>query len=296
MPNVTRLFHVIHVVDELAAAERWYDRLFSGQYFFRGGYSPVEQRDASLFAVGDFVLEPMTPSREPGAGEKPVGRFQARFGSHLHSIAFYVRSVPEIFERLRARGVRIVGDGGGVLNAPPRGAIYTHPRDTGGLLEFMEPPAHGFDLRLAPGWSSAFWRDEHPLGIERCSHLTLVVRDLERARGLWLETLEGRPFLERESRASGTRSLFAAVGDEVVVELAQPVDAGSAAGRELAANGEILHAATFRVRDLERAGSFLRELGLKAEERDGELELGPEQALGARYRFTQAALPGDPRG
>jgi catechol 2,3-dioxygenase-like lactoylglutathione lyase family enzyme len=207
-----------------------------------------------------------------------------------------VRSVAELWERLRARGVRIVGDGGGTLAAPPQGAIFTHPRDTGGLLEFMQAPTDGdfFDARLRPGWSSAFWRDEHPLGIERCSHLTLVVRDLERARALWVDAFEGRPFLERESRAHGTRNLFVAVGDEVVVELAQPVADGSA-GRELAGNGEILHAVCFRVRDLARAEKFLRELGMEVGNADGELELGPEQAQGARYRFTQAALPGDPR-
>lgn len=296
MSNVTRLFHVIHVVDDLARAESWYDRVFSGRYFFRGNYFPVEQRDASLFAIGDFVLEPMSPSREPGARDKPVGRFHSRFGAHLHSIAFYVRSLPEIWERLRARGVRIVGDGGGALSGPPKGAIYTHPRDTGGLLEFIEAPDDGgFDARLQPGWSSAFWRDEHPLGIERCSHLTLVIRDLERVRSFWVDLLEGRPFLERESRARGTRSLFVAVGEEVVVELAQPVAEGSAAGRELAKSGEILHAACFRVRDLGRAEKFLRELGLEVERADDELELGPDQALGARYRFSEAPLPGDPR-
>jgi len=295
MANVTRLFHVIHVVDDLAAAEAWYDRVFAGQYFFRGNYSPSEQRDASIFAVGDFVLEPMTPAREPGAAEKPVGRFQARFGAHLHSIAFYVRDLPEIWEKLRARGVRIVGDGGGALDGPPKGAIYTHPRDTGGLLEFMEaPPDGGFDLRLKPGWSNAFWRDSHPLGIEACSHLTLVVRDLERARSLWVDTLEGRPFHERESARDATRSLFVAVGDETVVELAQPTGPGAAA-RELEQNGEILHAVSFRVRDLARGAAHLRGLGLAIESHDGAIELGPEQALGARYRFGTSALPGDPR-
>jgi catechol 2,3-dioxygenase-like lactoylglutathione lyase family enzyme len=295
MANVTRLFHVIHVVDDLGAAEAWYDRVFSGRYFFRGAYSPVEQRDASLFAIGDFVLEPMMPSREPGAAQKPVGRFHARFGPHLHSIAFYVRDIAEIWERLRARGVRIVGDGGGALAGPPQGAIYTHPRDTGGLLEFMQPPADGgFDLRLKPGWSSAWWRDEHPLGIEACSHVTLAVGDLERARELWVDVLEGRLLLERESRLHGTRSLFVAVGDELVVELAQPVGAAGSAARELAQNGEILHAVTFRVRDLERAAEFLRGSRLKVEIAQGELELGPEQALGARYRFTQSALPRAP--
>jgi catechol 2,3-dioxygenase-like lactoylglutathione lyase family enzyme len=297
MGNITRLFHATHVVEDLARAEAWYDRVFAGRYFFRGNYSPVEQRDASIFAIGDFVLEPMAPAREPGASEKPVGRFHGRFGAHLHSIAFYVRSIPELWERLRARDVRVVGDGGGALAGPPQGAIFTHPRDTGGLLEFMQTPTEPgfFDLRLQPGWSSAFWRDEHPLGIECCSHLTLVVRDLARSRALWVDILEGRPLLERESRARGTRSLFVAVGDEVVVELAQPSGAGGAADRELAANGEILHAACFRVRDLARAEKFLRELGLELETADGELELGPEQAFGARYRFTQAALPGDPR-
>jgi catechol 2,3-dioxygenase-like lactoylglutathione lyase family enzyme len=296
MPNVTRLFHATHVVDDLAAAEAWYDRVFAPRYFFRGNYSPAEQRDASIFAVGDFVLEPMAPAREPGAADKPVGRFHARFGAHLHSIAFYVRSLPEIWERLRARGVRIVGDGGGALDGPPRGAIYTHPRDTGGLLEFMEVPGGGhFDLRLQPGWSNTFWRESHPLGIEACSHLTIVVRDLERARSLWCDTLEGRVFHERESRTEATRSVFVRAGDETVVELAQPTGPGAAA-RELEQSGEILHAISFRVRDLAKADAFLRGQGCKPEPCENGVGLGPEQALGARYRFSASALPGDPRG
>ena len=67
MANVTRLFHVIHVVDDLGAADTWYERVFSPRFFFRGHYSPVEERDASIFAVGDFVLEPMMSSRKPCA-------------------------------------------------------------------------------------------------------------------------------------------------------------------------------------------------------------------------------------
>jgi catechol 2,3-dioxygenase-like lactoylglutathione lyase family enzyme len=296
MANITRLFHVIHVVDDLGAAEAWYERVFALRYFFRRNYSAIEQRDASLGAIADYVVEPMAPSAEPGAGEKPVGRFRARFGAHLHSIAFYVRSVAEAWERLRARGARIVGEGGQALGRPPAGPIYTHPRDTGALLEFMEPHADGgFDLRLKPGWSDAYWREQHPLGIVRTAQLTVAVRDLARARSLWVDALEGKEFLERESRAHGTRSLFVAVGDEVVVELAQSTAPGSAAARELERNGEILHAVSFQVRDLERAARFLGELGQPFERCGEDLEIAPEHGLGARYRFTATPLPGDPR-
>ena len=81
----------------------------------------------------------------------------------------------------------------------------------------------------------------------------------------------------------------------LVVELAQPTDPAGAAARELEANGEILHAVSFAVRDLARAEAFLRGLGLEPARSDGALELGPDAAFGARYRFCEGALSGDPR-
>ena len=135
MLHIGPLFHIAQVVDDLGAAERWYDRVFAPEYMFRGNHSTVEGRDASILIFADFVSEPMSPIDTDGN----VGRFYARFGQRLHSIALYSNSVVEIWERLRAHGVRITDGRRPVEEPPDRSAIYTHPRDTFGTLEFMKP-------------------------------------------------------------------------------------------------------------------------------------------------------------
>src|SRR2546425_1092250 len=85
--TIGKLFHVIHMADNLETLDRWYDDVFAVTRFMNG-YSAAEKRDASLVLIGDLVMEPMAPAREEGAEAMPVGRFHARFGQHLHSIAW----------------------------------------------------------------------------------------------------------------------------------------------------------------------------------------------------------------
>jgi catechol 2,3-dioxygenase-like lactoylglutathione lyase family enzyme len=317
--HIGELFHVVHVIDDLAAARRWYDRVFAPRYMFEQHYSPVEERDATLAIFADYVVEPVA-TREPLAeARKPVGRFRARFGQRFHSIAFYTRDVAAIYERLAAHGVRMTGDGGAPLDGPPqRSALYTHPRDTFGLLEFMEPRVGGkggvavgdvlgecYDPRLRGDYSPAYWRDEHPLRIQRTSALTVLVRDLAPARELFVDVLEGTLFLEDPHTERDTHSLFVLLGSGSVIELARPLSSDGVLAAELARAGEMLHSVVFRVADLRAAAAHLEACGLSAERAAPfralvargatSLWLDPGQALGAVYGFTDRDLPGDPR-
>jgi len=307
--QIGQLFHVVHVVDDLAAAKAWYDRVFSPRYMFDEHYSPAEERDATLAIFADYVVEPMV-TREPlESARKPVGRFRARFGTRFHSVAFYTDDVVAVYERLAAHGVRITGDGGAPLDGPPeRGAIYTHPRDTFGLLEFMEPRMGGkggapvgdvlgdcYDPRLRGDYSPLPWRDEHPLGIVRTSQLSVLVRELAPARDLFERVLDGRVFHEEPRTARDTHSLYLAFGADSVIELAQPLAQDSPEAAELAHCGEMLHAVTFRVRDLDAAEAHLDKCRLSTCRTRHELEIEPSQAMGAVYRFSDRDLPGDPR-
>ena len=78
----------------------------------------------------------------------------------------------------------------GVRSRPPneKFAVWTHPRETPGQLEFAIIERNTIDPRLQPAWSNEFWRERHPLGIERASHITTVVRDLERREEILLAT------------------------------------------------------------------------------------------------------------
>ncbi|MCH2170546.1 VOC family protein, partial [Myxococcota bacterium] len=200
----------------------------------------------------------------------------------------------------------------GPVEAPPeRTAIYTHPRDTFGILEFMAPRVPGghggqasaddalgdcYDPRLLGSYSPDFWRFEHPMKIQR-SHMTVLVRDMGAARALYVDLLEGDPLHEDKHTCHDTHSLFVALGsDPVVVELARPLTHESSEARELEKNGEMLYSVTFQVSDLEAAEAHLRDCGLEPTTRQGGFaELGPDQALGAVFAFTAREVPNDPR-
>ncbi len=295
MFRIGKLFHLTHVVSDLDAADRWYDEVFSVWRFYRA-YMKAAVREASLMAIGDLVMEPMQLARVPGAENSPIGKFYARFGQRFHSIAWYVDSIEEAFSRLTRHHIRLYDLVGRVVR-DPRGitAIWTHPKDTHALLEFALVEKFSIDPRFHPGWSSAFWREGHPLGIERASHITVLVRDLKDARILYQDILGGKLFYEREVTGK-KRSAFFAVGEDTVIEAAQPLSEDSPEGRGLEQAGEGIYALTFKVQDLKRAEGFLKEKKQSPKWQGPDtLTLGPQDAFGMVVSFSQSSLPNDPR-
>lgn len=297
---IREFFHLIHIVDDLAEADSWYRELFSPQFFMEQHWLDVEKRWASLFVVGDTVLEVIEPSSAPEDQHMPLTRFHNRFGRHFHSLAWYVdpEDIVPLYRRLRSHGVRVAKPGGGFFaeDEEPGNTIFTHPRETFGQIEFEGLNEHWrrVDPRFARGWSSAFWRDEHPLGIEGLSHLTTVVPDLAPAQALYEEALGGTTFHTETGRTA--ESAFVLVGGLTVVELARPVTDDSLLARDLAANGPLPHAATFKVRDLDSAERHVAKVGVRVAERGGDtLVLDPGDCRDAVYAFTDRILPGDPR-
>jgi catechol 2,3-dioxygenase-like lactoylglutathione lyase family enzyme len=299
------LFHVVHVVDDLPQAEAWYDATFSPSYMFRHHDSDLDQRTASLMLFADFPAEPMTPFPNAAGSAGNIGRFRARFGERFHSLAFYSDEVGVAYERFRSFGIRVMGDGGAELvGAPRRGAIYTHPRDTFGLIELMEPRRSGlggapvgdvlgdcYDPRLLGTHRADWWEKEHPLGIQRTAQLTVLVDDLEAATRLYVDVLEGIPFHEQHGKAD---QIFVFVGTETVVELRRPAQ-GTEEAHHLLKEGGMIWSVTLLVTDLDRAFHHLRSTGNSPERSEQVVALPVSATHGARYVFTDLPVPGDPR-
>ena len=294
MFTIGKLFHLTHVVDDLEAVDRWYDDVFSVTRFYNG-YEELAGRNASLIAVGDVIMEPMMPARVENLRNPSVKRFHDRFGQHFHSIAWYVDDVAAISARLDTAGLRLYNLVGKEVKPPyDTAAIWTHPRQTPGQLEFALSGDYIADPRLEPGWSSDPWR-QHPLGIQRASHIGVVVRDLPVAKRLYCDILDGT-LLHEEHTEGRKQSAFVAVGEDTVVELAQPLSTTSPEGRELEQNGEGIYSLIFKTSDLGQAQDFLRDKQLRPEPDGADtVILGPEQAFGMVVGFTQRALPNDPR-
>jgi len=294
MFKIGKLFHLTHVVDDLEAVDKWYDDVFSVTRFYNG-YEELAGRNASLIAIGDVIMEPMMPARVEPLKNPSVKKFHDRFGQHFHSIAWYVDDVEAISARLNEKSLRLYNIVGKPV-APPykTAAIWTHPRQTHGQLEFALSGDYIADPRLVSDWSNDPWR-QHPLGIERASHIGVVVRDLSAAKRLYCDVL-GETLIHEEQVGGRKHSAFVAVGEDTIVELIQPLSPTSPEGRELEQNGEGIYSLIFKTADLGQAQAFLKSKQQLPEEDDADtIILGPDQAFGMVVGFTQRMLPNDPR-
>lgn len=283
MFTIDRTYHVTHVVDDIDATTDWYDDVFSPLVLTERSDGP-QGVALTLNLVDDIVMMPM--SSTPGHDSAP-GRFHARFGEHMHSLAWYVDGLPSLVDTLQAEGLSLADQYGRPTQvASPE--VWTRARQAPALLEFVESPRSTTnDPRFGRGWSTAASRDSHPLGIERTACLTIVTDDCQQATAFFRSCMAGRVVHEVEHTVHGTRSTMVQIGDETVVELAQPVDRDSRAARDLGRVGGMLHAVTFQVADLRRAADHLAGRGLRLEQpAEGHLVVDPEDAHGALFRFT----------
>jgi hypothetical protein len=222
-----------------------------------------------------------------------VGRFWRRFGPRWHSIAWYVETkedFDEAYRVFRANDVHILGGlGDRSDDKPPPGAMFTHPRDTITQLEFIvAPPPGGMggmqDPRFTDSFDAARWT-AHPLGITKSSHVTL-----------YIDLLGGTLLHEGVQTITGTQSSFVAVGDDLVIELATPLEETSAIGADLVSNGEGIYAVSYQVKDLEATERYLDSKGVKASVNDGTTLLtDPATSRGVVMGFTTLEIPNDPR-
>ena len=295
MFKIGKEFHLLHVVNDLDTVDGWYDDVFAVRRFVRNSMKAA-MRKASLVLIADFVMEPAQPLRHlPGWEKSALGRFYSRYGQHFHSLAWYVDDLAETCARLTERKIRVFDMVGNAVTTPsPKdGAIWTHPQDTHAAFEFAAVPKFFIDPRLQPGWSIAYARDHHPLGIERASHVTVLFRDLNEARAVYQHALGGT--LIHEDEVPGRkRSRYYVVGEDTIIEAAQPFSPTSPEGIELAEVGEGIYAVTFKTRNVKRAAEHLLAKGQRLTEEGDSLVLDRNQAFGMVIGLSETDVPNRP--
>ncbi|GAA3932293.1 3-hydroxyisobutyryl-CoA hydrolase [Microbacterium soli] len=301
--------HFIHITEDLDEVSAWYQDVFGGHATWAASpefpYLEVEARNADLIVIGNTIVEPMAPAKQvDGWADKPVGRFLKKFGSRWQTMSWYVDDVQGVYRRIADSGVRFFMLGGehGDDGLGDNNCFFTHPKDTFGGLEFAsyasENPRRGYagDPRFLPHFDQSRWATHHPLGIERLAYQTVVVDDLDRAVQFYVEVLGGEVVFESRSDLTGTRNKMIRLGTDSIVEIAEPFDPTSLAGKDLARNGVFFHALTWKVTDLDKAAAHLTSKGVRILDGDDELLIAdPATTHGAVHRFTSFDVPGDPR-
>lgn len=283
-----QLAQVIHVTDDLAGARRFWGGTLGGLAYYEG-YSPAERRDATIYAIGDATIEPMTPSDEPGAGDFPVGRFLTRFGPRWQSVAINTADVPDTADELVHHGIRVVGPGGrplSELSATPPQAVYTHPRDTHFLIELVDfgAPLMPASPRLAADWDPSPWA-EGPFGITGLSHVTALVRDVGAATAFFADVFATPVLAEPAPVARGLHAVIR-LGTETRIELLEPDRQAPELQALLDRDGEGLLEVALAVRSAHATADALLGAGLTAERRGDEVRVDPARTGGARVVFT----------
>ena len=87
-----------------------------------------EKVHVAMLPAGESRIELL----EPSSGDSTIAKYIGKRGPGIHHIALKVSDLPAVVERLRAGGVRLLGE-------PRRGAgghlyIFVHPSSTGGVL------------------------------------------------------------------------------------------------------------------------------------------------------------------
>ncbi len=297
MIEIAKLWHTNHVVHDYAEVSDWYRRIFDARDIFVDEWLDAEKRWASMVTIADLAVDIMQPA--PEGADLPLGKFLKRFGSHLHATAYFTDSAPvSVFDALTGNGVRCFGLTGAdrdSMAARPMNPVFTHPKDTAGQLEFMPfvearpgplgVPGRWTDPRYLPGWTVEPWRT-HPLAIQGW-RVGVVVADLNRAVDVY-HALGGE--LAGELTTGSSQRQLLRLGANTTVELIHPSTSDSVAGRDLAANGEILHSCVFETSDLASAEAHLVDHGVTIAEHDGDrFSTDPLTCHGAVFEFVSVA-------
>ena len=200
--RIGKLFHLTPLVDDLGDAE----------YFFNSVFSP-------LCMMRNYSAA-LAPARGDLRHRRNVDRADAVSGTgagpgkdQLVPLRREVRPTRAQHGVLRRRPRRPRAAPGGCRSARhrrrTRGTRCSATRRTPRACS-SSTRHHGLwtdrDPRFRPEWDAfadAFWGQHHPLGVQRVSHLTVVVDDLPGAEKFYVEVLDAVPLPDQDATVPG---------------------------------------------------------------------------------------------
>jgi catechol 2,3-dioxygenase-like lactoylglutathione lyase family enzyme len=306
--RVTMMHHPAHWVPDLDEAEQWFERVFR-----RSGTSIAEvlkrvpyvrsdwPRDYSVYTpISDVFFDSVEPARFVVGGKQYYDTVDK---PHLQDFGWYVDGHTEAYRQIKRAGIQLVNTLREVLEGDePTGPndpapFFTVPDEMGMRYHFYPGGPFPVDARTQPGWELPPASAADPLGIERCSHHTVLTKQPERALKLYVEALGGEIIHEGRNELLGANSTYVHIGG-TTLEYAVP-DEGTEAHDDWALNNprDTYHAISWKVVDLEGVERHLETEGVRIRARsDDTIVTDPPSSLGIPWGFSVRLVPGDPRG
>jgi methylmalonyl-CoA/ethylmalonyl-CoA epimerase len=132
--HIGRLNHVAIAVRDIAKAAGVYRDTLGAEIS-----PPVAQPDHGVTTV--FVLLPNTKIEllEPLGEASPIAKFLERSpDGGIHHLCYEVDDIRSARDRLKAQGVRVLGDGEPKIGAHGKPVLFLHPKDLCGTLIEIE--------------------------------------------------------------------------------------------------------------------------------------------------------------
>ena len=123
----TGLDHVVIAVKDLDGAVGRYHTIYDTKVSDRSEAAAAGMAMA-FFRYGDSYIELVSATGDQGL----IAKRLAEMGEGVHLVAMKVDNMDATLTRLRAVGIRLVGDPG--EGNPVKGQVFIHPSVTGGVL------------------------------------------------------------------------------------------------------------------------------------------------------------------
>lgn len=287
---VDKLLHITHAMENnqrRAELEKFYLDVFAAQTFYEARPAQGLERDETLILIGKTQLIPQAPSDE----NAPVAKAIKAYAPGLKGMAMKVANLRQADAHLVRHGLHLN------YTDPMFQDVFflTRPEETFNFpVEFCQVEMPN-DPRLRPDWSADWWRDVHPLGIEKLSSIEVATGDLEAAKRFYREVFEFQPIGERtlDEEASAVAAFFA--GD-FVFEVLRPLTRGTPVADLVDKRGGGIYALSFKVKSPAKAADYLKSKNLRLlGDTNRRFTIDPRDAFGARFTFLGEELPNDPR-
>jgi len=247
-------------------------------------------REERLMMIGDTMVIPIAAAGKGAEPGNPIGEMLRRSSAPNRwlGVALKVSDLPSADAWLQARGFKLHYDPGMQAHY----FLISRGQAMGMRIEVLVQDLPG-DPRRDPEWTPAYWREEHPLGIEGLQSIGLSAPSLEEARELFAGKFDWPELAVRTLPGDDADCAAFDMGDTVLEAMAPR--GGETALAKHVTETKGIYCITFKVRSAEAAAEYLRGKGpeLVGDVAD-RFAIKPEQAHGRLIYFTDRTPEGYP--